>query len=377
MLVLAKQPLYSKLFAPTLLVITTQAFAVPAAQSAPISQITYPEVDDQLGEKLYPNEALYADKIATELEREIKHRDKSGIAQRDVHPKAHGCVKAEFQVNNQLPAMLSKGVFVAGKTYPAWIRFSNASSNPKQADTQKDARGMAIKLMDVPGKKLLDDEADASTQDFIMINHPVFFMNDPARYLALTKAANGNFFQKVKLPFLLGLQGTKNALGALGTISNPVQTRYWSMVPYQLGTGDGRIAVKYSARACTHQVDAIPKHADTNFLRGALKQTLQKGDACMEFLVQPRASSALSVEDSMTEWKESDAPFYKVATIRIPQQDFDTPEQNQMCENLSFNPWHALPEHRPLGSTNRMRKVIYDHISQVRHDLNQASRQEP
>jgi hypothetical protein len=69
--------------------------------------------------------------------------------------------------------------------------------------------------------------------------------------------------------------------------------------------------------------------------------------------------------------------FYKVATIHIPQQTFDTPQQNEFCENLSFTPWHALPEHKPLGVTNRLRKVIYDHISRVRHEINDAKRQEP
>ena len=79
----------------------------------------------------------------------------------------------------------------------------------------------------------------------------------------------------------------------------------------------------------------------------------------------------------MTEWKESEAPFLKVATIRIPQQAFDTAAQNESCENLSFNPWHALPDHKPLGVTNRMRKVIYEQISRVRHEMNSATRQEP
>ena len=97
----------------------------------------------------------------------------------------------------------------------------------------------------------------------------------------------------------------------------------------------------------------------------------------MEFLVQPRTSNSMDVEDSRTEWKEAQAPFYPVATVRFPRQVFDTPEQNTFCENLSFTPWHALPQHRPLGVTNRLRKVIYDHISRVRHTLNGAERQEP
>ena len=79
----------------------------------------------------------------------------------------------------------------------------------------------------------------------------------------------------------------------------------------------------------------------------------------------------------MTEWKEDQAPFYKVATIRIPQQIFDTSDQNKFCENLSFTPWHAQLEHKPLGAINRMRKVIYDHISQVRHEMNSIHRSEP
>ena len=121
----------------------------------------------------------------------------------------------------------------------------------------------------------------------------------------------------------------------------------------------------------------MPDHPGDNFLRAALRTALQNGDTCMEFLVQTRTSNGMSVEDSMTEWKEEQAPFSKVATIRIPRQTFDTADQNAFCENLSFTPWHALPEHKPLGVTNRLRKVIYEHISRVRHEMNSADRTEP
>jgi hypothetical protein len=206
-----------------------------------------------------------------------------------------------------------------------------------------------------------------------MINHPVFFVNDPARYLSFMQDINSDrFLKKLHVPFALGAKGTWIALNTRNKISNPLQTRYWSMVPYQLGVGDHRQAVKYSARACSSVVSPIPVTPQKDFLRAALRTTLQDRDACMEFLVQPRTSSSMSVEDSMTEWKEDQAPFYKVATIRIPQQVFDTPEQNKFCENLSFTPWHALAEHKPLGAINRMRKVIYDQISRVRHEMNSA-----
>ncbi|NJD32830.1 MAG: catalase, partial [Gammaproteobacteria bacterium] len=102
---------------------------------------------------------------------------------RDAHAKAHGCLRAEFTVRHDLPEALRNGVFVPGRTYKAWVRFSNGNAY-LQPDATKDARGMAIKLMGVQGPKLLTspDEANAQTQDFLMINYPVFFNRDPAEY---------------------------------------------------------------------------------------------------------------------------------------------------------------------------------------------------
>jgi Catalase len=346
---------------------------------APLNVLSYSSVDPQLGEHLYPDENRIAEKLSVVIEESVRRQYSAGSARRDAHPKAHGCVKAEFHVVDTLPETLSKGMFVPGKTYQAWIRFSNGSGDPTHADFKRDARGMAIKVLGVAGKKILEDEADATTQDFIMINHPVFFATDPARYLSFMNDANSDrFYRKILIPFDLGAKGTRIALETRSSrISNPLQTRYWSMVPYQLGTGEGRLAVKYSARGCSATSDPMPKKPGHDFLRDALRRTLQSGDACMEFLVQPRTSDNMDVEDSRIEWKEAEAPFYKLATVHVPPQTFDTPEQNKFCENLSFTPWHALPEHKPLSVTNRLRKVIYDHISRVRHEMNYTQREEP
>ena len=354
---------------------TVDANTLPIALSS-TNDVTYPTIDEGLSEHLYPNEATTAVEIADIIETSIRKQYTTGIALRDAHPKAHGCVHAEFKINEKLPKNLAQGVFIPGKTYQAWIRFSNGSRDATQADIKKDARGIAIKILGVPGTKLLTNEA--STQDFIMINHPVFFVNNPARYLSLMQDINSErFFKQLHLPLALGVKGTWIAFNSRNQISSPLHTRYWSMVPYQLGIGQNSEAVKYSIQACSASKEAIPSAPNHDFLREALKNSLQKNDACMEFLIQPRTSNSLSVEDSMTEWKEILAPFYKVATIRIPQQIFDTPEQNKFCENLSFTPWHTLPEHKPLGAINRMRKVIYERISRVRHEMNSTQRIEP
>ncbi|HEX9509837.1 MAG TPA: hypothetical protein VF939_05110 [Puia sp.] len=85
----------------------------------------------------------------------------------------------------------------------------------------------------------------------------------------------------------------------------------------------------------------------------------------------------MSVEDYTIEWDEHQAPFYEVATIRIPKQNFQTTEFDTLGENLSFNPWHTLPEHRPLGCLNRVRKIVYERVSRVRREMNKVPIQEP
>src|SRR6266852_5621654 len=87
--------------------------------------VPYPEADADLGERLYPNEEAIAGELASVIEGSVRRQYKAGNARRDAHPKAHGCVKAEFRVDPEIPGSFAKGMFVPGKTYPAWIRFSN------------------------------------------------------------------------------------------------------------------------------------------------------------------------------------------------------------------------------------------------------------
>jgi catalase len=104
---------------------------------------------------LYPDEQTLAQAIGAVIEQSIRKEYRQGSARRDAHPKAHGCVKAELQVMDTLPHHLAEGIFIPGKSYQAWIRFSNGSRDASQADVKGDARGMAIKVLGVPGKKLL------------------------------------------------------------------------------------------------------------------------------------------------------------------------------------------------------------------------------
>lgn len=334
---------------------------------------TYPTADSGLGEVLGPTEIEDAAALAATLSDEIRKQYVNGLARRDAHPKAHGCVKATFAVRDDLPADLQAGVFQPGAQYQGVIRFSNGSPNAAGDDHSGDTRGMAIKLYGVNGKKLVEDPAAPDAQDFVQISSPYFFVNDSHGYTDFfQRVDSGSLTQMLKIPYILGLDGTINAAKMLAQkINNPLDVTYYSVTPYQLGLGDARSAVKYSATPCTAPPDSSEdEDGGPNFLRHAMQERLDQGAACFDFRVQTRPDDSFSVEDVITEWDQDAAPFVPVATITIPAQEFDTADQNATCEALSFNPWHALPEHKPLGTINRMRRFVYETISALRHQMN-------
>jgi hypothetical protein len=297
-------------------------------------------------------------------------------ALRDAHAKAHGCVRARFTVADQLPPELAVGLFAAPRSYDAWVRFSNSDRTP-HPDLEKDGRGMAVKLLGVPGKKLLDDEADATTHDFVMINHPVFFVRNAVDYVDFVAAQERGsrtafFFSGPPWHWRLhelvtGFRITHHP------IRSPLEERYFSMTPYRLGAR----ASKFSARPCADSITPVTDGGD-DALRTMMARQLARGPACFLLQVQLQADPhQMPVEDPTIEWREADAPFRTVARLDIPAQTFDTPAQLDACEALSFTPWHALPEHRPLGGVNRVRREVYRAISRLRHRLNGTPREEP
>ena len=114
----------------------------------------------------------------------------------------------------------------------------------------------------------------------------------------------------------------------------------------------------------------IPEN-NPDFLQQRLRETLADADACFAFKIQLQdAGKYMPIEDPSIEWKQEDSPYRQVATIRIPQQQVDAPEQKQFCENLAFSPWHGLAAHRPIGQLNRIRKQVYAASSEYRHRHN-------
>lgn len=100
--------------------------------------------------------------------------------------------------------------------------------------------------------------------------------------------------------------------------------------------------------------------------------------SCFDFMVQLQVPDKnMPVEDTTVQWEEKDSPFVPVARIEIPKQDIGPFMQSGFCENLSFNPWHSLPEHQPVGGLNRIRKAVYQGISRFRRCMSGVAFGEP
>ena len=328
-------------------------------------------------ETVPPGEAAIIQALVQRLRARVEAENAGGPMRRDAHPKMHGLVQAEFIVEPGLPADLRGGLFAQPARWPAWVRFSNQDSRPR-ADSRPDIRGIAIKLMGVPGTKLLAEEAEAPTHDFIGISTPRFVTCDAAEFDALLVCLGQSLWAKLVF-FLCHGRVAWNLLRAMRRHANPLQINYHSTTPYRWGD----TAVKYAMlpQPIYNGTDpntgpALPPGED--HLRLAMAQQLRGGAATFDFMVQLQTDPvAMPIEDPGVAWSQAASPLRKVATLHIPAQEFDTPARRALGEVLSFTPWHALPAHRPLGGINRARKVVYQAISVFRHQANQQPRREP
>ena len=314
-------------------------------------------------------------------------RERRGKALPDVHAKGHGCAKGKFKVLPNLPEELAQGLFRHPNTYDAVVRFSNGSGqlNP---DSKPDARGMAVKVIGVEGEKLLADEKNAQTQDFVMVDHPVFIVGTVEHYLrveqVLAAAGDSQLVQALGLAFTGDWDVPRHIAellraGQIATHSaaNLVSNTYYSMAPIRFG----QYVAKYRMEPVQDGVHALKPSLtkpgpEEDALRLLLEETLRQQEVQFNFQVQLRTSEhTMPVEDATVEWPESESPYRTVATFRILKQDIAP--LREAGNDLSFTVWHALADHRPLGGINRVRRAAYRTSSVWRHQKAGKERKEP
>ncbi|GAB4380047.1 MAG: catalase family protein [Elainellaceae cyanobacterium] len=353
----------------------------------------YVRYSDDLEVKHPDEDKLISDTLNSFARMEKKVFDKHRHAMRGAHAKGHGGLKGELKIYDNLPEPLAQGLFREPRTYPVMIRFST-SPGDIMPDGMSAFRGMAIKVIGVEGPKLFSSEPDAITQDFLMINRPVFPAGNVARYL------NEQLLQE-KVVVSAPEEAQQLLTAALRTVNAVTEKVGVEIYPTALGitlpethilgeTYYTTAALRYGDYIA--KLSAVPISASLQPLMGKTIETSDPSvlrDLLVEFFRQQSAEYELRVqlctnletmpiEDASIRWPEQESPYQAIAKITIPRQEADSPARRVYTDEvLSFNAWHCIAEHRPLGSIQRVRRLVYEASSRYRHEMNQQPQVEP
>ena len=328
-------------------------------------------------EKPLPDEEAWVDSIISSFEKQMRLLWKPGGFERGGNTKTHGIVRGEFVVHEGLPKELRHGIYKEPRTYRAWVRFSGPGPYVTPDIQDVGFMSISIKLVGVPGPKLMDEEKH--TQDMFGVSTPTFVTPDVEANAQLQKESLKNaqifYFLNLRRPHVLDLvmQGLW-----IKTQSSPFEAPYFSCVPYLLGEGQ---AMEYSVWPKSRKrtpVPRLPLRPPDDYLRDAMVASLAEGDVELDVRLQLQTDPHLMpIENNAVLWPERLSPRISAATLRLPRQKFDSPAQVEFARRLSYNPWHCIPEHRPLGNQSRARRRMYLELSTLRHAMNKVPHYEP
>lgn len=126
------------------------------------------------------------------------------------------------------------------------------------------------------------------------------------------------------------------------------------------------------------RIPRLPLRPPDDYLRDAMVASLASGDVEFDIRLQPQTDPHLMpIENNAVLWPERLSPRVSVATLRLPRQTFNSPAQMDFAKRLSYNPWHCIAEHRPLGNQSRARRRMYYTLSELRHTMNAVPHYEP
>ena len=337
--------------------------------------------DEGLGlaeERVAPDEEASLDSIIASFADYLRRTYQPGQFERGGNTKTHGIVRAELIVRDGLPSHLRHGLFATPARYPAYVRFSGPGPDMPPDIEDVGFVSMTVKVMGVPGPKLMEDEK--FTQDFLAVCTPTFVTPNTRENAKLQLWS----FRDLPVFYFLNpldthlldffMQSLWNE-----TQYNPLGARYWSCVPYLLGHGQAMMYSFYPTSQVITDIPGVPfGKVPPNYLRDNMVATLARQDVEFDLMVQVQTDPhAMPIENASVRWPERLSPFVPVATIHIPKQVFDTPAHREFGKRLSLNPWHCLPEHRPLGNQSRARRRMYAELSRLRQERNGTPHVEP
>ncbi|WP_196804588.1 hypothetical protein [Cellulomonas sp. URHD0024] len=328
-------------------------------------------------ERRMVDEESVTDSIVRSFTQQMTDLWRPGGVERGGNTKTHGICRGEFTVHDNLPENLQRGIYAKPQTFKAWVRFAGPGPYAPPDIDDLGVLSIAVKLIGVEGPKLLEDEAH--TLDLFGLSTPTFVTPDAKANAALQRWSVQNaqlfYFLNLRAPRVLDM--LMQAIHSK-TQTSPFETPYYSCVPYLMGEGQAMSYSFWPTTSARTPVPRLPLRPPDDYLRDAMVAALSHGDVELEVRLQLQTDPHLMpVENAGVVWPTALSPRVPVATLRLPRQTFDSPAQLEFAKRLSFNPWHTIAEHRPLGNQNRVRKRMYGELSELRHQWNAVPHEEP
>lgn len=290
------------------------------------------------------------------------------------HAKTHGVVVGRLQVVEDLPPELAQGLFAQPGAYDVVVRFASEPGT-LEPDTEQRARGVALKVLSVPGAMLHEGW---TSQDLLFNSWPVIPQGDAASFLNLIRTRDvgpGALVGPPPRPLT-----DKDGLFDRTPNVHPLGVSHYSQGAFRYGEHVAKFAIVPVGAA---QLALSEREVSGDAVPGVLKDWVAEhfaaSGASYELQVQLCTDLArMPVEDASVEWPQELSPYRAVAHVELPPQDSFGAARRVFAEDvLSWRPWYGLVAHRPLGSINRMRQRGYEELGARRHEMNAVTEQDP
>ncbi|OQV10937.1 hypothetical protein CLAIMM_14855 isoform 2 [Cladophialophora immunda] len=291
---------------------------------------------------------------------------------RDAADRHRQCVAGKFIVHDNLPAHLAQGMFAKPGTYDVIMRYS--SLTPKLVpDNVPAPRGTGIKIFGIEGDKIWGE--DKKTQDWTFNNYPVLELRDAQTTYEIADSLERNWDNMPEFEHELKKRPDAEVACRPATIppQHMVAMPEYSQSAYRFGDYVAKFGLfplgeEQKKLANTYINDSDPK----NIISQELRKFHMKNKVTYSFCAQLLQNlDEQPVEDIGVEWDEKKYPFEQIATLEFEPQDSWIPEFRVWWDDrITVNSWHGLKVHQPLGSTNRVRRVVYAESRKLRLKVN-------
>ncbi len=324
-----------------------------------------------------PGEMAMIDQIAGSRRRANGHLfEKRRHAVCGAQALSHVILKGSLSVYSTFYKELAQGIFQPNREYPVAARLSSVHCGV-HSDEVRPLKGLAVKVFGVEGRKLLPGKKDEVTQDFLFVSLPVLPFGDVWSYLDMQRKEGERTLNSEPQPAFVASQ-LRDAVGQAS--------------PHILGeTFHGIAAIRFGAYVA--KLSVAPLWPSVTELAGLAVEIeahrSRSHDQVVDFFrTQPaeyeiRAQLCtdlkhMPVEDASVVWDAELSPHLAVARLTFPPQDaYSAARRIYGEEVMSFNPWHCIEEHRPLGSVMRARIAADEAPSRFHHTMNGQPSVEP